>query len=281
MSTVTEGTLTELKQHANNIRQEIVKMVAAANSGHPGGSLSAADILSVLYFHEMNVGPDKVTDPDRDQFVLSKGHASPVLYASLAEKGYLPKEELATFRKINSRLQGHPSKKMLPGVEQSTGSLGQGLSAANGMALAARLDKRDYRVYALLGDGEIQEGMVWEAAMAAGHYKLDNLVAILDYNHLQIDGNVEDIMNVGPVADKFRAFNWHVIEIDGHNLEEIIAALDEAKSVKGMPTFIVAHTVKGKGVSYMENACGWHGTAPNAEQLAQALEELCGQGGEQ
>jgi transketolase len=213
--------------------------------------------------------------------VLSKGHASPVLYASLAEKGYLPKEELATFRKINSRLQGHPSKKMLPGVEQSTGSLGQGLSAANGMALAARLDKRDYRVYALLGDGEIQEGMVWEAAMAAGHYKLDNLVAILDYNHLQIDGNVEDIMNVGPVADKFRAFNWHVIEIDGHNLEEIIAALDEAKSVKGMPTFIVAHTVKGKGVSYMENACGWHGTAPNAEQLAQALEELCGQGGEQ
>ncbi|GED15702.1 transketolase [Aneurinibacillus migulanus] len=280
MSTVTEGKLTELKQYASNIRQEIVKMVAAANSGHPGGSLSAADILAVLYFHEMNAGPDKISDPDRDRFVLSKGHASPVLYASLAEKGYLPKEELATFRKINSRLQGHPSKKMLPGVEQSTGSLGQGLSAANGMALAARLDKRDYRVYALLGDGEIQEGMVWEAAMAAGHYKLDNLVAILDYNHLQIDGNVEDIMNVGPVADKFRAFNWHVIEIDGHNLEEIISALDEAKTVKGMPTFIVAHTVKGKGVSYMENACGWHGTAPNAEQLAQALEELCAQGGE-
>ncbi|MCP1357568.1 transketolase [Aneurinibacillus migulanus] len=280
MSTVTEGKLTELKQHASNIRQEIVKMVAAANSGHPGGSLSAADILAVLYFHEMNAGPDKISDPDRDRFVLSKGHASPVLYASLAEKGYLPKEELATFRKINSRLQGHPSKKMLPGVEQSTGSLGQGLSAANGMALAARLDKRDYRVYTLLGDGEIQEGMVWEAAMAAGHYKLDNLVAILDYNHLQIDGNVEDIMNVGPVADKFRAFNWHVIEIDGHNLEEIISALDEAKTVKGMPTFIVAHTVKGKGVSYMENACGWHGTAPNAEQLAQALEELCAQGGE-
>lgn len=280
MSTVTEGKLTELKQHASNIRQEIVKMVAAANSGHPGGSLSAADILAVLYFHEMNAGPDKISDPDRDRFVLSKGHASPVLYASLAEKGYLPKEELATFRKINSRLQGHPSKKMLPGVEQSTGSLGQGLSAANGMALAARLDKRDYRVYALLGDGEIQEGMVWEAAMAAGHYKLDNLVAILDYNHLQIDGNVEDIMNVGPVADKFCAFNWHVIEIDGHNLEEIISALDEAKTVKGMPTFIVAHTVKGKGVSYMENACGWHGTAPNAEQLAQALEELCAQGGE-
>ncbi|GEN36034.1 MULTISPECIES: transketolase [Aneurinibacillus] len=280
MTTIAEGKLAELKQHANNMRQEIVKMVSAANSGHPGGSLSAADIVAVLYFHEMNVGPEKVDDPDRDRFILSKGHASPVLYAALAEKGYLPKEELATFRKINSRLQGHPSKKMLPGVEQSTGSLGQGLSAANGMALAARLDKRGYRVYALLGDGEIQEGMVWEAVMAAGHYKLDNLVAILDYNHLQIDGNVEDIMNIGPVADKFRAFNWHVIEIDGHNLEEIIAALDEAKTVKGKPTFIVAHTVKGKGVSYMENACGWHGTAPNAEQLAQALEELCAQGGE-
>lgn len=280
MTTIAEGKLAKLKQHANNMRQEIVKMVSAANSGHPGGSLSAADIVAVLYFHEMNVGPEKVDDPDRDRFILSKGHASPVLYAALAEKGYLPKEELATFRKINSRLQGHPSKKMLPGVEQSTGSLGQGLSAANGMALAARLDKRGYRVYALLGDGEIQEGMVWEAVMAAGHYKLDNLVAILDYNHLQIDGNVEDIMNIGPVADKFRAFNWHVIEIDGHNLEEIIAALDEAKTVKGKPTFIVAHTVKGKGVSYMENACGWHGTAPNAEQLAQALEELCAQGGE-
>ncbi|MBN6186937.1 transketolase [Aneurinibacillus sp. BA2021] len=281
MTAIAEGTIAALAQHANNMRQEIVKMVAAANSGHPGGSLSAADILAVLYFHEMNVGADKVHDPNRDRFVLSKGHASPVLYAALAEKGYLPKEELATFRKINSRLQGHPSKKTLPGVEQSTGSLGQGLSAANGMALAGRLDKRDYRVYALLGDGEIQEGMVWEAAMAAGHYKLDNLVAILDYNHLQIDGNVEDIMNVGPVADKFRAFNWHVIEIDGHNLEEIIAALEEAKAVKGQPTFIVAHTVKGKGVSFMENACGWHGTAPNAEQLEQALTELRAQGGAQ
>lgn len=281
MTAIAEETIASLAQHANNMRQEIVKMVAAANSGHPGGSLSAADILAVLYFHEMNVGADKVNDPDRDRFVLSKGHASPVLYAALAEKGYLPKEELATFRKINSRLQGHPSKKMLPGVEQSTGSLGQGLSAANGMALAGRLDKRDYRVYTLLGDGEIQEGMVWEAAMAAGHYKLDNLVAILDYNHLQIDGNVEDIMNVGPIADKFRAFNWHVIEIDGHNLEEIIAAFEEAKAVKGQPTFIVAHTVKGKGVSYMENACGWHGTAPNAEQLEQALTELRAQGGAQ
>jgi transketolase len=280
MSAIAAEKLAELKQHANNIRQEIVKMVAAANSGHPGGSLSAADILTVLYFHEMNVDPANVNDPNRDRFILSKGHASPVLYATLAEKGYLPKEELATFRKINSRLQGHPSKKLLPGVEQSTGSLGQGLSAANGMALAARLDKRDYRVYALLGDGEIQEGMIWEAAMAAGHYKLDNLVAILDYNHLQIDGNVEEIMNVAPVADKFRAFNWHVIEVDGHNLEEIIAAFEEARTVKGKPTFIVAHTVKGKGVSYMENVCGWHGVAPNEEQLAQALAELCGRGEE-
>ncbi|MED0678239.1 transketolase [Aneurinibacillus thermoaerophilus] len=280
MSTIAEGKLAELKQRANHIRQEIVKMVAAANSGHPGGSLSAADILAVLYFHEMNVGPEKVNDPDRDRFILSKGHASPVLYATLAEKGYLSKEELATFRRINSRLQGHPSKKLLPGVEQSTGSLGQGLSTANGMALAARLDKREYRVYALLGDGEIQEGMIWEAAMAAGHYKLDNLVAILDYNHLQIDGNVEDIMDIGPVADKFRAFNWHVIEMDGHNIEEIVAAFAEARTVKGKPTFIVAHTIKGKGVSYMENACGWHGVAPNEEQLKQALAELCAQGGD-
>ncbi|WP_047153527.1 transketolase [Aneurinibacillus tyrosinisolvens] len=276
MNRVAESQMTELQQHASNIRQEIVKMVSAANSGHPGGSLSATDIVTVLYFHEMNVGPDKADDPNRDRFILSKGHASPVLYAALAEKGFLPKEELSTFRKINSRLQGHPSKKLLPGVEQSTGSLGQGLSSANGMALAGKLDKLDYRVYALLGDGEIQEGMVWEAAMAAGHYKLDNLVAILDYNHLQIDGIVDEIMDVAPVTDKFRAFKWHVIEVDGHDMEQIIAALDEAKTVKGKPTFILAKTVKGKGVSYMENVAGWHGTAPNAEQLKQALDELCG-----
>lgn len=280
MSILTQEQTTQLAQHAGNIRQEIVKMVAAANSGHPGGSLSAADILTVLYFHEMNVDPNHVDNPDRDRFILSKGHASPVLYATLAEKGYLPKDELKTFRKLNSRLQGHPSKKLLPGVEQSTGSLGQGLSSANGMALAARLDKRDSRVYVVMGDGEIQEGMVWEAAMAAGHYKLDNLVAFVDYNHLQIDGNVEDIMNVHPVDEKFRAFNWHVITIDGHDFEQIAAALAEARTVKGKPTCIVANTVKGKGVSYMENNCGWHGTAPNDEQLAQALAELCGQGGD-
>ncbi|WCN38162.1 transketolase [Aneurinibacillus uraniidurans] len=280
MSILTQEQTTQLAQHAGNIRQEIVKMVAAANSGHPGGSLSAADILTVLYFHEMNVDPNQLDNPDRDRFILSKGHASPVLYATLAEKGYLPKDELKTFRKLNSRLQGHPSKKLLPGVEQSTGSLGQGLSSANGMALAARLDKRDSRVYVVMGDGEIQEGMVWEAAMAAGHYKLDNLVAFVDYNHLQIDGNVEDIMNVHPVDEKFRAFNWHVITIDGHDFEQIAAALAEARTVKGKPTCIVANTVKGKGVSYMENNCGWHGTAPNDEQLAQALAELCGQGGD-
>lgn len=280
MSTLTQEQVAQLTKHAGNIRQEIVKMVAAANSGHPGGSLSAADILTVLYFHEMNVDPNSVDDPDRDRFILSKGHASPVLYATLAEKGYLPKEELKTFRKLNSRLQGHPSKKLLPGVEQSTGSLGQGLSSANGMAVAAKLDQRDSRVYVVLGDGELQEGMVWEAAMAAGHYKLDNLVAFVDYNHLQIDGNVEDIMNVHPVDEKFRAFNWHVITVDGHDLEQIAAALAEARTVKGKPTCIVANTVKGKGVSYMENVCGWHGVAPNDEQLAQALKELCGQGGD-
>ncbi|MCF6093436.1 transketolase [Microaerobacter geothermalis] len=251
-------------------------MVTEAQSGHPGGSLSAADILTVLYFHVMNVDPENPRMPDRDRFVLSKGHASPVLYATLAEKGYLPKEELATFRKINSRLQGHPSYKSLPGVDMSTGSLGQGLSAANGMALAAKLDKKPFRVYALLGDGEVQEGMIWEAAMAAGHYKLDNLTAFLDYNGLQIDGEVDQIMNPAPLDEKFRAFNWHVLVIDGHDLEQIIGAIEEAKATKGKPTMIIANTVKGKGVSFMENQCGWHGSAPNREQCEQALKELLG-----
>lgn len=280
MSKLAGEQMAELQRHANNIRQEIVKMVAGAKSGHPGGSLSAADIVTALYFHEMNIYSDQPDHPDRDRFILSKGHASPVLYAALAEKGFFPKEELATFRKLNSRLQGHPSRKLLPGVEQSTGSLGQGLSTGIGMALAGRLDKKDYRVYVLLGDGEIQEGMVWEAAMAAGHYGLDNLCAIIDFNHLQIDGFVEEVMNPTPIDAKFRAFNWHVIEIDGHNMEEIIAAFAEAKQVKGKPTLILAHTIKGKGVSYMENECGWHGTAPNEEQLQIALKELCGNGGQ-
>lgn len=271
-----EQTLVSLKETANIIRQDIVKMVAEAESGHPGGSLSAADIVTVLYFHEMKIDPKYPNDPDRDRFVLSKGHASPVLYAALAEKGFFPKEELMTFRKINSRLQGHPSKKSLPGVEMSTGSLGQGLSAANGMALAGKLDKKDYRVFTILGDGEIQEGMIWEAAMAAAHYKLDNLTAFLDYNRLQIDGNVEDVMNPAPVDEKFRAFGWHIILIDGHDMVQIDEAIQEAKQIKGKPTMIIASTVKGKGVSYMENNVGWHGTAPNAEQLQKALEELNG-----
>lgn len=271
-----EQRLTVLKETANTIRQDIVKMIAEASSGHPGGSLSATDIVTVLYFNEMNVDPKNPDDPNRDRFILSKGHASPVLYGALAEKGFFPKEELMTFRKLNSRLQGHPSKKSLPGVDMSTGSLGQGLSAANGMALAAKLDNKDYRVYAILGDGEIQEGMIWEAAMSASHFKLDNLTAFLDYNHLQIDGRVEDIMNPAPVDDKFRSFGWHVIIIDGHDLNQIDDAIQEAKSTKGKPTMIIANTVKGKGVSFMENQVGWHGTAPNKEQLQQALDELNG-----
>lgn len=271
-----EQKLASLSKTANTIRQDIVKMVAEASSGHPGGSLSAADIVTVLYFNEMKIDPQNPNDPDRDRFILSKGHASPVLYAALAEKGYFPKEELMTFRKINSRLQGHPSKKSLPGVDMSTGSLGQGLSAANGIALAGKMDKKDYRVYVMLGDGEIQEGMVWEAAMAAGYYKLDNLTAFLDYNHLQIDGRVEDVLNPAPIDDKFKAFGWNVIIIDGHDMNEIDNAIQQAKATKDMPTIVIANTVKGKGVSYMENQVGWHGTAPNAEQLKQALEELNG-----
>lgn len=274
--TLSEQTLVELQEKANSIRQEIVKMVAEASSGHPGGSLSAADILAYLYFHEMNIDPQNPNEPNRDRFVLSKGHASPVLYAALAEKGFFPKEELASFRKLNSRLQGHPSKKSLPGVDMSTGSLGQGLSAASGMALAAKLDKKDYRVYALLGDGEIQEGMIWEAAMSTSHFQLDNLTAFLDYNGLQIDGSTSEVMDPNPLDAKFRAFNWHVIMIDGHDFQQINQAIEEAKQTKGKPTMIIAKTIKGKGVSFMENQVGWHGTAPNAEQLAQALQELNG-----
>ena len=274
--TLSEQTLVELQEKANSIRQEIVKMVAEASSGHPGGSLSAADILAYLYFHEMNIDPQNPNEPNRDRFVLSKGHASPVLYAALAEKGFFPKEELASFRKLNSRLQGHPSKKSLPGVDMSTGSLGQGLSAASGMALAAKLDKKDYRVYALLGDGEIQEGMIWEAAMSTSHFQLDNLTAFLDYNGLQIDGSTSEVMDPNPLDAKFRAFNWHVIMIDGHDFQQINQAIEEAKQTKGKPTIIIAKTIKGKGVSFMENQVGWHGTAPNAEQLAQALQELNG-----
>lgn len=271
------STLQELASKACTIRQDIIRMLSESKSGHPGGSLSAADIVTTLYFYEMKVDPANPKWPDRDRFVLSKGHAAPVLYAALAEKGYFPREELLTLRKTGSRLQGHPSMKHLPGVEMSTGSLGQGLSAANGMALAARLDGKGYRVHVILGDGEIQEGQVWEAAMAAAHYKLDNVVAFLDHNGLQIDGSTEDVMSPEPVADKWRAFGWHVEVINGHDFTEIINALQKAKQVKGKPTMIIANTVKGKGVSFMENQVGWHGNAPCPEQTSQALSELGGE----
>ncbi|MHB9093550.1 MAG: transketolase [Eubacteriales bacterium] len=272
-----ESTQRELAAKACKIRQDIISMLGEAKSGHPGGSLSATDIVATLYFHEMKVDPQNPKWPDRDRFVLSKGHAAPVLYAALAEKGYFPVEELQTLRKTGSRLQGHPSMKHLPGVEMSTGSLGQGLSAANGMALAGKLDGRSYRVYVLLGDGELQEGQVWEAAMASAHYKLDNVMAFVDHNGLQIDGPVREVMSPEPVADKWRAFGWHVEEIDGHNFSEITGALAKAKEVKGKPTMVVAKTVKGKGVSFMENQVGWHGNAPSVDQTSQALCELGGE----
>lgn len=263
-----------LEDKAKQIRRHIVSMLAEAGSGHPGGSLSIADIVTALYFEVMKVDPARPDCEDRDRFVLSKGHACPALYAALAEKGFFPVEELQTLRKIDSRLQGHPDMKKTPGVEMSTGSLGQGLAAANGMALAGKLDKKDYRVYVILGDGEIQEGMIWEAAMAAAHYKLDNLTAFLDLNGLQIDGPIQEVMNPEPVADKWAAFGWNVLTIDGHDFEQIIEAVEKAKATKGKPTMIIANTVKGKGVSFMENEVDWHGNAPSKEQAEQALAEL-------
>lgn len=264
----------ELQQRAKAVRRHIITMLGEAGSGHPGGSLSAADIVSVLYFDTMKLDPEKPDWPERDRFVLSKGHAAPVLYAALAEKGFFPQEELMTLRKLGSRLQGHPDMKKLPGVEMSTGSLGQGLSAASGMALGLRLDGGQQRVYALLGDGEVQEGQIWEAAMAAGHFKLDNLTAFLDYNNLQIDGPVDVVMDVAPLNDKWRSFGWHVLEIDGHDIAQIRQALKEAQATKGKPTMIIAKTIKGKGVSFMENQVGWHGNAPKPEQVEQALKDL-------
>jgi len=268
--------INKLKEIAVEVRKNIIKMLTESQSGHPGGSLSAVEILTSLYFSEMRVDPKNPKWEDRDRFILSKGHAAPVLYAVLAEKGFFDKSELMTLRKINSNLQGHPSIKNTPGVDMSTGSLGQGLSVANGMALAAKLDNKDYRVYILLGDGELEEGQVWEAAMTAAHYKLDNVTAFVDFNGLQIDGPCTQVMNVTPIAEKFRAFGWNVIEIDGHDYNQIFDAIDKAKATKGMPTVIVAKTVKGKGVSFMENQVGWHGTAPNKEQCEQALQELGG-----
>ena len=263
-----------LKAIANQLRIDMIEALAAAGSGHPGGSLSCADILTVLYFDKMRVDPDNPADPDRDRLVLSKGHAAPALYAALAERGFFPREELVTLRKLDSRLQGHPNMADTPGVDMSTGSLGQGLSVANGMALAGRLDGRDYWVYCVMGDGEIQEGQVWEAAMSAAHYGLDHVIGFVDHNGLQIDGSNDEVMGVMPIAEKFEAFGWDVVTVDGHDLEAISAAVDRAKGVAGRPHAIVCETVKGKGVSFMEGQVGWHGQAPNAEQAAVALAEL-------
>ncbi len=264
----------ELQKMANEIRKGIVTAVHSAKSGHPGGSLSAADIFTYLYFEEMNVDPKDPKKPDRDRFVLSKGHVAPGLYATLAHKGFFPVEDLPTLRHVGSYLQGHPDMKHIPGVDMSSGSLGQGFSAAVGMALAGKMDKMDYRVYALAGDGEIQEGQIWEAAMFAGARKLDNLCLVVDNNGLQIDGNVADVCSPYPLDKKFEAFNFHVININGHDFDEIRAAFAEARATKGMPTAIIAHTVKGKGVSFMENEVSWHGSAPNDEQYAVAMEDL-------
>ena len=264
----------ELMKTANEVRKGIVTAVHSAKSGHPGGSLSAADIYTYLYFEEMNIDPKDPKKADRDRFVLSKGHTAPGYYSTLAHRGFFPVEDLTTLRKVGSYLQGHPDMKHIPGVDMSSGSLGQGISAAVGMAISAKLSNDDYRVYTLLGDGEIQEGQVWEASMLAGHRKLDNLVVIVDNNGLQIDGRIEDVNSPYPIDKKFEAFNFHVINIDGNDFDQIEAAFKEARKTKGMPTAIIAKTIKGKGVSFMEDQAGWHGKAPNDEQYAQAMEEL-------
>ena len=264
----------ELQKTANEVRKGIVTAVHSAKAGHPGGSLSAADVFTYLYFEEMNIDPKDQKAPNRDRFVLSKGHTAPGLYSTLAHRGYFPVEDLKTLRKLGSYLQGHPCLQHVPGVDMSTGSLGQGIPAAVGMALAAKLDNKDYRTYCLCGDGEIQEGQVWEAAMFAGHRKLDNLVVIVDNNGLQIDGKIEDVCSPYPIDKKFEAFNFHVINCDGHDFDSLRAAFKEARETKGMPTCIITKTVKGKGVSFMENQASWHGTAPNDEQYEIAMEDL-------
>ena len=264
----------ELMKTANEVRKGIVTAVHSAKSGHPGGSLSAADIYTYLYFEEMNIDPKDPKKADRDRFVLSKGHTAPGYYSTLAHRGFFPVEDLTTLRKVGSYLQGHPDMKHIPGVDMSSGSLGQGISAAVGMAISAKLSDDDYRVYTLLGDGEIQEGQVWEASMLAGHRKLDNLVVIVDNNNLQIDGKITDVNSPYPIDKKLEAFNFHVINIDGNDFDQIEAAFKEARETKGMPTAIIAKTIKGKGVSFMEDQAGWHGKAPNDEQYAQAMEEL-------
>jgi len=268
----------ELKHLATEVRKDTLRSIAAAGSGHPGGSLSAADIMTALYFRAANL--ETATDPDRDRIFWSKGHIAPLLYTLLAYKGFFPKQELMTLRKFGSRLQGHPKKGSLPGIETSTGSLGQGLSVAVGCAYAARYDHLPVRAYCLTGDGELQEGQIWEALMAGAQYRLDNLCAIVDNNGLQIDGRCSDVMCVDDVGTRIRSFNWHVIDIDGHDMQQCVDALEEAKTVKGQPTAIVAHTIKGKGVSFMEDQASWHGKAPSQDELAQAIRELDAQEGE-
>ena len=266
--------INKLEKIANNIRIGIIEQVYNAQSGHPGGSLSATDILTVLYFNQMNIDENKPSAQERDRFILSKGHCSPALYATLAEKGYFPKEKLSTFRKFGGELQGHPDMNKVPGVDMTSGSLGQGLSVANGMALASKLNEDGYRVYCLLGDGEIEEGQVWEAAMTSNKYKLDNLCVIVDNNNLQIDGKIEEVKGLTNIGDKFKSFGFEVLQIDGNNIEELLNAFNVAKQIKGRPTVIIAKTIKGKGVSFMENKVEWHGRAPKEEEYKQAIEEL-------
>ena len=266
--------IVEFEKTAKKIRRDIIEMICEANSGHPGGSLSCVDILTALYFSEMNIDSKNPKDENRDRFVLSKGHAAPALYATLASRGYFEESLLKTLRKYGSILQGHPDMKKIPGVDMSTGSLGQGLSVANGMALAGKISNKDYRVYVIMGDGEQQEGQIWEAAMTSAHYKLDNVCAFIDFNNLQIDGQVDKVMGIEPIADKWEAFGWNVLQIDGHNFQQIFDALEKAKKEKGKPTVIIAKTIKGKGVSFMENICGFHGTAPTVEEKERAIAEL-------
>lgn len=271
---ITLESIENLRKKSKEIRRDIIEEVYNASSGHPGGSLSVTDILTVLYFNQMNINPDKPNDENRDRLILSKGHCCPALYATLANRGYFDKELLKSFRKIDGLLQGHPDMKKIPGVDMSSGSLGQGLSAANGMALASKLDKKGFRVYCIVGDGEIEEGQIWEAAMTSSHYKLDNLCVIVDNNNLQIDGQVKDVMNVYPIDEKFKSFGFETINIDGNNIEEIIEALQKAKITKGKPTAIIAKTIKGKGVSFMEDNVSWHGKAPSEEEYNKAILEL-------
>ncbi|MGI6057895.1 MAG: transketolase [Blautia sp.] len=269
-----QNSVEEIIRHAQQIRRNTIISLHSAGSGHPGGALSMVEIIAVLYFYEMNISPDKPEEMNRDRFVLSKGHAAPAYYAALAERGYFEKSALTTLRKMGSMLQGHPDMKKVPGVDMSTGSLGQGISAACGMAHYAKKTGKDYRVYCIIGDGEMQEGQVWEAFMSAGHFKLDNLVVFLDNNNLQIDGRVDEVMSIYPVKEKLQAFGWHVEEADGHNVKGLIETLDRVRQVRDQPAFIIGKTTKGKGVSFMENQAGWHGAAINDEQFEQAMKEL-------